>query len=47
MAWTFDDIQSVNSIDISITDTSATHSFNYDTNAFTAGVDAVDLAWPK
>ena len=39
----FDDIQSVNSIDISITDTSATHSFNYDTNAFTAGVDAVDL----
>ena len=39
----FDDIQSVNSIDISITDTSATHNFNYDTNAFTAGVDAVDL----
>ena len=39
----FDDIQSVNSIDISITDTSASHTFNYDTNAFTAGVDAVDL----
>lgn len=39
----FDDIQSVNNIDVSITDTSATHSFNYDTNAFTAGVDAVDL----
>lgn len=39
----FEDIQSVNSIDVSITDTSASHSFNYDTNAFTAGVDAVDL----
>ena len=42
-ALSFVDIQSVNSTDISITDTSATHSFNYDTNAFTAGIDAVDL----
>ncbi len=42
-ALSFADIQSVNGTDVSITDTSATHSFNYDTNAFTAGVDAVDL----
>ncbi len=42
-ALSFVDIQSVNGTDISITDTSATHTFNYDTNAFVAGVDAVDL----
>ena len=42
--WTFDDIQSVNSTAISITDTSATHNFNYDTNAYTAGIDTVKLA---
>ena len=42
-ALSFVDIQKINSVDISITDTSATYNFSYDTNAYTAGVDTVEL----
>jgi Ca2+-binding RTX toxin-like protein len=40
---TFRDIQSVNDVNISIIDTDETHNFGYDLNAYTSGVDNVDL----
>lgn len=38
-AMTFQDIQSVNNVDLSIVDTKETHNFIYDVNAYASGVD--------